>query len=254
MKQISPILLLAPIMLLLVACTTTPVPTGPDLSKSQLADQYIQLGVGYMKDGNYELAMTRLKRATEIDPNSAQAQNMLGLLYETLNRPETAEQHYRKAVALDPELSSARNNYGTFLCKDGRTKEAEAEFKAALANPLYQNPEIAYANAGLCLRRAGDLDKAEEYLRTALAKNPRMAVALFSMSQISLETGRALSARAYLQRYQEVAPATAESLWLGYQIEKRLGDGNAASSYALRLKADFPDSQEVHLFHKGQPR
>lgn len=251
MRQTDLFLLLAPVMLL-VACTTTPVPSGRELSRSQLADQYVQLGVGYMKEGKYELATARLKRAAETDPKSAQAQNMLGLLYETLNQSEKAEAHYRKAVALDPELAPARNNYGTFLCNHGRSKEAEAEFKAALANPLYQNPEIAYTNAGLCLQRAGDLDRAEEYLRAALAKNPRMALALFNMSRISLETGHTLSARAYLQRYQEVAPVTAESLWLGYQVEKRLGDNDAASSYATRLEADFPDSQELRLLHKAQ--
>ncbi len=236
----------------LAGCTTEPV--VPEMPRDQLAIQYIQLGVGYMQKGNYELALVRLKRAIEVDPKSAQAHNVLGLLYENLGENEKAEQHFAQAVRLDPDLSSARNNFGGFLCRLGRTDEAEAQFQAALQNPVYARPEIAYTNAGLCMQQAGQLERAERYLRDALQKDPRIPPALLQMSQISFQTGRYLPARAYLQRYQEVGPATAESLWLGYRIENLLGDQTEASTYAMRLQEDFPDSQEVRMLQKKRAR
>jgi type IV pilus assembly protein PilF len=93
------------------------------------------------------------------------------------------------------------------------------------------------------------LDAAETHFRNALKKNPRVAVALIQMSQISYETASYLSARAYLQRYLEISPHTAKSLWLGIRVERELGDKNVLSSYTLLLKNKFPDSEEVELLN-----
>ena len=49
----------------------------------------------------------------------------------------------------------------------------------------------------------------------------------------------------YLQRYLEVGKHTSKSLWLGIRIERDLGDNNAASSYAMLLKAKYPDAPET---------
>ena len=35
-------------------------------------------------------------------------------------------------------------------------------------------------------------------------------------------------------------PRTAPSLWLGYRIERALGDPTAATEYAERMKMEFP--------------
>jgi len=67
------------------------------------------------------------------------------------------------------------------------------------------------------------------------------------MAQVSALLERNLSARGYLQRYLEQAPHSAKTLWLGIRIERALGDENAVSSYALLLKANFPDSDETGL-------
>jgi len=91
------------------------------------------------------------------------------------------------------------------------------------------------------------LDAAETHFRNALEINPRVAVALIQMSQISYKTASYLSARAYLQRYLEISPSTAKSLWLGIRIERELGDKNTLSSYTLLLKNKFPDSREAKL-------
>ena len=93
----------------------------------------------------------------------------------------------------------------------------------------------------------GRSDVAESYFRSALENNPKIAVTLIQMAQLSYETPNYLSARAYLQRYLEVSSHTAKSLWLGINIERELGDKNALSSYTLLLKNKFPDSKEAGL-------
>jgi type IV pilus assembly protein PilF len=67
------------------------------------------------------------------------------------------------------------------------------------------------------------------------------------MARISFETGEMQVARDFLQRYHQVAKFTPQSLWLGIQIEQKLGNRDAVASYSMQLKGSFPDATEVKL-------
>ncbi len=236
---------------LLSACqtvsTTEATTGGVPKSANRVAELHTQLGISYLRQGKLELAWDRLQRALEADPNHSTAHNAMGLVQERLNDPERAEEHYRRAVSLNPADSAAQNNYGGFLCRHERYEEGEQRFLQAAKNPLYAQPEIAYANAGICMKRAGQLEKADRYLRAALETDPKIPLALLSMSEVSYQLERYLPARAYLQRYLDVSPHSPQSLWLGVQIERKLGDKNSASSYAMMLRSNYPDSRETRL-------
>lgn len=238
----------------LAGCGTTGTGNKPVSQQKvdRLAKLHTQLGLGYLREGRYETAWKRLNRALEIEPNYSAAHNAMALLHEQLDKPREAETHYRRAVAISPSDSASRNNLGRFLCAQGRVAEAEAEFLKAVENPLYDSPEIAYTNAGLCLYAEGRLQKAEDYLRRALQFNPNIPRALLTMASLTLKKGHPQPARAYLQRYLALERHTPESLWLGVQIERLLGDRNAAASYAMSLKNNFPDSNEAHLLLKSE--
>lgn len=211
-----------------------------------------QLGAGYLRDDKVDLAYKRLHRALELAPNYSVAHNVMGLIEERLNQPGEAEKHFRRAVEINPKDSSAQNNYGAFLCRQGRVEAAEQHFMKAVENPLYDAPESAYTNAGLCLQRAGQGAKAETYLRKALSIDPKLAPALYAMAELRYKSHHPLSARGYLQRYQEVSKNSPQSLWLGIQIERALGDQDAVSSYAMLLKANYPDSEEAQRLRQSE--
>ncbi len=239
---------------LLAGCATTMTDTAstqPHTPPSRAVSLQIQLGIAYMQEGNFELAMKRLKRALELDPDSADVHNAIALLYQRLNQNEDAERHFREAIRFEPAFSSAHTNYGSFLCSTDRPAEGENEFLEAVQNPLYKRKDLAYLNAGLCMQRYGEIDKADTYLRRSLEEDPGHPVALLRMCKLSFDKGRFLPARAYLQRYEEVGRNTPGSLWLGYQIENKLGDKNAASSYAVLLRGSFPDSNETRLLEES---
>ena len=117
-------------------------------------------------------------------------------------------------------------------------------FVKAAKVPRYPTPAQALENAGACARQIPDFDLAERYLRQALSINPKLAVALYEMAQISFAKNKHLTVRAYLQRYEEVASHTPQSLWLGILTERKLGDQQAAARYAKLLQTQFPDSTE----------
>lgn len=246
------------LLLITAGCATAPPGQGPagasptPKAANKLAEIQTQLGIGYLREGNLELAYNRLTRALEADPGYSTAHNAMGTLQERLGDMASAEKHFSTAVALNPMDSSAQSNFGGFLCRTGRYQEGEQRFLQALKNSLYDRPEIAYNNAGQCMKTAGEFDKAETYFRSALERNPRIPGALLGMSEISFKNGKFLPARAYLQRFQETSDLDASALWLGVRIERELGDRQTAERYAMRLRQQFPDSNETRLLDASQ--
>ena len=225
------------------------------LGESQLsspADVYVQLAAEYMHEGQIAEALKNAKKAVMVDPNRSSAHNVLGILYQRLGEKALAEKAFMQATKLDPRDPYVLNAYGSFLCAERRFSDADEMFQRAVMNPLYSTPWIALTNAGVCARRAGATAQAETHLRRALRANKRFAPALLAMANISMAQDNPLSARAYLQRYAEVAAHTSESLWLGIQAEDALGDRDQAASYALLLQSRFPDSEQVKLLRESR--
>ncbi len=216
-------------------------------AKKGTGDVYVRLAVVYMQQGKLGVALQNIKKGVAADPNNGEAHNVMAIIYNRLGEKGLAEKHFKQSKRLQPKNPYTLNAYGGFLCSEKRFKEADAQFKSALKNPLYKTPEVALTNAGICARRAKDLDMAEAYLRRALQHNNKFSVALFNMARISHDAGDALAARDFLKRYHQVAKFTAQSLWLAIQVESKLGDKNAVASYSMQLRGSFPDSTEVKL-------
>ncbi len=210
------------------------------------ADTYIQLAAEYLRLNNMPVALIKAKKAVEADPGNANAWLVLGLVYERLGEVDKALAAYRKGVSADGRNPYVLNAYGTLLCKQKEYKESLEAFEKALKNPLYDTPWVALTNAGHCALQAGDQLKAEKYLLRALQANPEFAPALAQMAQISYDQGKYLSARAYIQRFREVARPTAPILYLSILTERKLGDLDQVRSDELLLKAEYPDSEEAH--------
>lgn len=215
---------------------------------------YVEMGVAYLREGQTATAMKKLKTAISIDPENAEAHNVIGIVYERLGEMKLAGEHYANAARLQPQDPYIRNAQGSFFCKQGQYEKAELEFESALSNPLYPTPWVAMTNAGLCAERNGDLVKAEKYYRRALTANEKYFQALYKMMELSLDQDKPLSARGYLERYNTVAPATAASLLHGVRIEQKLGDQQQALRYRALLLDQFPDSPEVQLLHQSEQK
>ena len=226
--------------------------TEAGASQEEAARINTDLGISYFRQGRIELALERLTRAVEQDRRYARAHAALAVVYQQLEEPADAERHFRAALRLserDPELW---NTYGVFLCGQGRFDEAEGFFRRASRDRLYPRPDLVLTNAGMCMREKGDLEAAEGYLREALERNPRFPEALLQMASLSLTTNNLMGARAFLQRYFAASAVSAESLWLGVQIERGLGDERTAREYASRLRDDFADSAQARELLESQ--
>jgi type IV pilus assembly protein PilF len=243
-KQFPRVLLLSVFLLLVQACGGVN-PNKPTYEPDRSSEINVKLGLEYMRLGRYEVAMNKLLRALELDPRNPEGHHIIAVLYETLEENAKSDEHYRQSISLAPNNSPARNNYGRFLCQQKRLGEAEDQFRLATANPLYENPEAAYTNAGLCFMRERDLVKAEHYLNQALRVNPRFDIALYQIARLNYEKSWHKEARTYLRRFADERPHTPQSLMLGIQIARGLQDRDMEATYIQALKKDFANSEEA---------
>jgi len=247
------------VLVMLLACTPGSIRTddetgelGQRTNVTNSSGIYVKLAVAYLQEGRLDIAMQKIKRGLAIDSNNPKANNVIALIYERLGDNDMAQQHYKRAVQLDSKDPYIHNAYASFLCSQENYDEADQQFSEALRNPLYQTPEVALTNAGICADRQGNAEKSENYFRQALDKNAKFSMALLRMIKISFGKENYLSARGYLQRYLEEARHKAETLWLGIRIERKLKGLDALASYELLLRAEFPDSAEMRMYEESK--
>ncbi|MEZ5479767.1 MAG: type IV pilus biogenesis/stability protein PilW [Thiolinea sp.] len=226
----------------LLGCSGTGGSRG---NADKAAEYHAQLGIGYLQRNRLGLAKEYLEKALKRNRHSPEAQHYYALLQERLGDPVKAGEYYRKALASDGKNPELLNNYGSFLCKQGEISQAEAVFLRATQDPLYKTPEFAYANAGICLKKKGELTRAEDYFRKALDLSPDFPSALFHMAELSHLQNENAKAQAFLYRYNERAGDSAESLALCYKIHTALQESVQAGQCANRLQARFPQSREA---------
>jgi type IV pilus assembly protein PilF len=214
----------------------------------------MQLAIEYMKLGKLANSRDLMERALSEDPGNADVQMTAGLVYERLNEMSKAEHAYSAGYRLGKADPNIQNTYAGFLCRTGKAPAGEKLFAEVARNPLYQTPEVALVNAGVCVRGTGDVVDAERYFSRALAVRPNLPEAMVQLGTIALERGDAAQARDIVQRYLKVNPPTAEVLWLGVRAERKLGDSTAAATYARRVQTEFPDSEQAQSMRSGIDR
>ncbi|HSX61711.1 MAG TPA: type IV pilus biogenesis/stability protein PilW [Tahibacter sp.] len=217
------------------------------------AEVHVALGQRYMQQGKLELAFEKLEKALKFDASYVDAHTVIAVLYERINDQRKAAEHYRRAAELAPRNGAVNNNYGAFLCRAGKLDEAAQRFSAAVADPFYKTPDVAFTNSGTCFQQAEKFDRAEQDFRKAIELNPNNSEALFHLAGVLFRKSDFLRARAFLQRFESLGTSSADALLLGFNIENSLGNAREANEYARRLRNEFPDSPQRQKLESSTP-
>ena len=159
--------------------------------------------------------------------------------------------NFKRAIEVEPNNSESHNNYGSFLCARSRYDESIKEFLAAVKNPLYATPAMAYTNAGICSMRKKDIVNAEAYLLKALQLEPLSGMAAYQLATLQFNRNDVPAAKKTLQNVM-LGQSGPELLWLAIQIERAVGARDAEASYALQLRRQYPDSEQARLLQSGK--
>ena len=204
-----------------------------------------QLGTEYLKQGNLALAKEKLERAERYNPRDPEVHSVLAVLYQRLGIPKQVDEHYKTAIRLAPKDPQISNNYAVYLCRNGRNDEGVKRFLEAAQNPLYRTPEIAYTNAGVCLRSAKKYNEAAATFTRALQIRPNNAETAFQYADLELERGDLVKSREIIDRYLGTYEATPDLLLTAVRLTRAQGDRVAEDKFTRRLRVEFPNSQQL---------
>lgn len=213
-----------------------------------------RLAMEYLKREQLQAAREKADKALLQNPKDVNVQLSAGVVYERLHDKKRAEKHFRNALKADADSPEAQNALGAFLCRNGQHDKGEAMFLKAARNQVYSTPVVAYTNAGVCARSAGDLDRAEQYLRQALNVHVDYPETYAQLAGVMYDRGNYLQARAFIERFLAVSPVTADVLLLGHKIELALKDTKAAAVFSDRLRKEYPDSEQVRTLDNMERR
>jgi len=243
--------------LLLSGCVTSSTsPFQSDkVSMKQAAQDNVALAIQYLREGNRDAAMQKVQKAIDEDPDNANAYTAEALIYNANGDLPNAKKAYLTAMRKSSDDPEVENDYAVFLCQHGDAKGSIDYFQKAADNPRYSTPDAAYANAGLCALHIPDPAAADEYFRKALARNPTMLEPLAQLAEISYTQKNYLSARAFIERFDSLAPnSRPDVLLLGVNNERALGNQQGAVDYAKRLLKLYPTSAQAQQLQQGVPR
>src|SRR5437867_8536964 len=93
--------------------------------KEERKAMHMEKGKAYYEQANYDKARVELRNVLQIDPKSAEAYYMIGLIDDEQQNWPSAFNSYLKAVELNPNQMQAKAKLGRLYVFSGAVNEAE---------------------------------------------------------------------------------------------------------------------------------
>lgn len=209
---------------------------NPKVDLKKAATFNLQLGLGYLKQGDRPRAKKKLLTALEQAPSSPDVNASLAYYFEQTNELDQAKKYYLKAIDLSGNSGAQLNNYGTFLCRQGDYKKAEEYFLKAVKDPQYVHTSGAYENAGLCALQVPDEAKAKAYFTSAIDQDPTRRESLYELVKLDSKMGQNKQALELLQNHVDIVLTDKILLALGKDIANQEGKTELALEYENSAK------------------
>jgi len=136
----------------------------------QSADAQFALGEFYIFQERFSAAWVHMRRAADLTPSDPRCLNGLGKVLLGEGNPSEAASYFRNAITMSPGFHEAHYNLGEARVSMGMDDEAARHFSRALE--LKSSNWQAHNSLGLLLARSGNLKEAEAHFREALVLSP----------------------------------------------------------------------------------
>lgn len=188
------------------------------------AGYHEKLGTVLMELEQWDQARQAFERAIELDEGLFKAYYKLGQIHERQDEPQQALERYTEAVRRGPRFIEGYRALGRLYADLGYLGEAVQVLQAGLQVAIPQTDDEAELHhlLGTVYQQQRNYDGAVEQFRAALAIEPAMREALFSLGwTYGLQNNRE-EARRYLKRYIDLAGREAPEHYLK-AAQDRLG-------------------------------
>ncbi len=219
----------------------------------RLAYTRLQLAALHLEEGRAQIALEEVARALQANPRYTDAYNLQGWVYASLQDYPSAQKSFEQALGLKPGDADSLYNLAWVQCQQKQFAVADSGFDAALAARGSGAVSLAqvWLGKGVCLQQAGQSETAVHALEKAHELDAANPVVAYNFAHALYKQGRAQRARIVVQRVNNSQWASAASLWLGIQVERRFGARLAVQQLADQLHKRFPDSREWQWFESG---
>lgn len=201
-----------------------------------------------LRSGNYDQAITLLKRVVELEPKHKTAWINLGQAYLGLRQYEQAIAAFRKQIEANPYDEYAYNNLGRVYAVQRRYGEAESAFRKQLEmNPL---DKFAHAALGSLYVEAKRYADAIPELEKAISLAPEEASLQIDLGTAHLNTNHGELAMTAFARAAELSPTPLTWNNVAYQLALKGEYLDRAQQYAeSALSAVAADSRNFTIDH-----
>ena len=152
-------------------------------------DSLLQLGMDYYENGRYDRAITILKEAVEIEPDSPVANYCVASGYIAVNEYVKALEHLDRVIDKDVDfLLGVYTMKSSCLDYLGRIVESIELLRDGIER-LGGN-YLLYYNLGLCLYKTGSHGEAQQALENALSLNHNHAGSHYLLGVLMYELGK----------------------------------------------------------------
>ena len=141
----------------------------------QTAGTFLDRGIMFANQGNYEMAIADFTQAIKLDPNNAAAYCNRGVVYDDYDR---AIADFNHAIKLDPNYATAYYNRGVAYYNVGDYDGAIAEFNQVIK--LDPNNANTYNNRGITYYNKGEYDHAIADYTEAIELDPNFVDAYYN--------------------------------------------------------------------------
>ncbi len=125
-------------------------------SENILAQLAYDDGMDYLEDKDYTKAMSKFKKAAELDPEFSNAWDNLGVSYRNNNQLEEALQAYGKSLEINPDGKLALINSSVIYSLQNKPEKAIQTYKTYIN--LYPEDPEGYYGIGLIEYTGGELE------------------------------------------------------------------------------------------------
>src|SRR5215475_7004523 len=210
------------------------------------ADELLRQAQVAFAGGQSTRAETQLRQLIEREPENVAAWNLLG---ETLlsRNAQAANEAWWRALNLDPENPEASFHLGNRNREHGEHGAAVIHYERALRGA--PNNAALLNNFGLSCMAIGELERAEESYKAALAIEPEQSVTQMNLVNLLFQR----------ERYAELIAASEELVAQGRDAspsihllralaQERLGDVANAEASLREAVAKWPDDATAHAY------
>ena len=192
-----------------------------------------------------------LIKSCKLDPDNAESQFQLGVLYDRTKRPGEAVKHFQKVVDVDPGYASAWDYLALNLEPLGEVDRADAAYRHGL-EVNHEGPQFdAFLdyNYGRFLAKRNQLAESKRHLDRAVELVPDDRDTWYDRAKLNLRMGNYAQARSDAEHAANLNQETGGILDLQVyglleQIYRRVGEKELADKYANLTRQTPPPTRK----------